>query len=176
MFICIPKITSITFFFLEILHFKETCNLIVQPHFDLWFEKHNFASYGNSVEISITILLFTLYHFKEKLMIQFLKKLKNLIWGHFKHFLPKFWQKWVFWEKWALSVFKYYDYLPSCKKKRKKVFFSHEDRARTNIWCGMKILRRLATKKRNSWFFRKTKLDLITGGKRKLLCNKMQTC
>lgn len=119
MFICIPKITSITFFFLEILHFKETCNLIVQPHFDLWFEKHNFASYGSSVEISITILLFTLYHFKEKLMIQFLKKLKNLIWGHFKHFLPKFWQKWVFWEKWALLRLS-----TIVQKEERKSFFS----------------------------------------------------
>ena len=34
MFICMPKIRFIIYFFLEIIHFKESCNLIGRHHFD----------------------------------------------------------------------------------------------------------------------------------------------
>ena len=39
--------------------------------------------------------------------------------GPFKQKLGKFRQKWMFLEKRALSVFKYSNYLPSCKKAKK---------------------------------------------------------
>ena len=53
MFIYIAKILLIIHFFLEILHFKESCNLIGQQDFDLKLENQNFARYGTGDEISI---------------------------------------------------------------------------------------------------------------------------
>ena len=55
-----------------------------------------------------------------KLMTTFFKKEKeNLFWGNFSPFLPKFWRKWIFLQKRALPVFKYSNYLSSCKKTEK---------------------------------------------------------
>ena len=66
--------------FLEILHFKESCNLIGQ-YFDSQLENQNCAGYGIGGEISITILFFVLDYFQEKLMIKFLKKSIKLYFG-----------------------------------------------------------------------------------------------
>ena len=49
----------------------------------------------------------------------FQKIWKTLFWSHFWSFLPKFGKKWILIEKRALSVFKYYNHLPSCKKSEK---------------------------------------------------------
>ena len=46
---------------------------------------------------------------------------KNPILGTFWLFCQKFGQKWVLLEKRALSVFKYYNYLPSCHKSEKTI-------------------------------------------------------
>ena len=84
MFFCMPKINLIIHFFLEILHFKKSCNLIDQQHLDPSLENQNFARYGIHGEISITIIVFDLDYFQEKLMTKLFKKSKkNLYWGHF---------------------------------------------------------------------------------------------
>ena len=60
-------------------------------------------------------------HAKNKLKCQnFSKSPKTLFWGHFRPLFSKFEEEWVFLEKRALSVFIYSNYLPSCKKIRKK--------------------------------------------------------
>ena len=59
MFICKPKINFIIPFLLEILHFKESYNLIGQ-HFASQLHNQNFARYRTNDEISIIILVFTL--------------------------------------------------------------------------------------------------------------------
>ena len=74
MFICMPKIKFIIVFFLEILHFKESCNLIGWQHFGPQLETQNFVRYGISGEISITILIFILDYLRGKLMTEFFKK------------------------------------------------------------------------------------------------------
>ena len=71
MFICMLKIKFIIHFF-EIEHLKESCNLIGRQHFGPQLENQNFARYGIGGKISITILLFTLDHFQEKLITKFL--------------------------------------------------------------------------------------------------------
>ena len=50
--ICMPQMNSIIHFFLELLCFKECCNLIGQQHFARKLENQNFARYGISCEIS----------------------------------------------------------------------------------------------------------------------------
>ena len=67
MFICMPKINFTIHFFLEILHFTESCNLIGWKHFDSLLENQNFARYGIGCKISITIIVFILYYFQEKI-------------------------------------------------------------------------------------------------------------
>ena len=52
MFICMTKINFIVHFFLEILHFKESCNLIDWQYFGPWLENQNFARHGIGGEIS----------------------------------------------------------------------------------------------------------------------------
>ena len=49
----------------------------------------------------------------------FSKNLKSLFWGHFKKVLPKFGQKWIFLEKRAVSIFKYFKYVSSYLKSEK---------------------------------------------------------
>ena len=87
MFICMPKINFIIHFFLEIIHFKESCNLIGQQHFGPYLENQKFARYGICGEISITILVFISDYFQEKLTSKFFEKLKKhyfgSIMGHF---------------------------------------------------------------------------------------------
>ena len=69
----------------------------------------------------------------------FLKKSKkNLFWGHFGPFLPKFGQKWIFLLKRARSLFRYSYYLSSCQKSEKTIEqFLREtpDCKRENISC-----------------------------------------
>ena len=60
MFICMPKINFIIHFILEILHLKQSCNLIGQQRFSPQLENQNFARYRICAKISTTILVFTL--------------------------------------------------------------------------------------------------------------------
>ena len=60
MFICMLKIQFIVHFFLDILQFKESCNLMGQQHFCPSLKSHNFVRSGIGGEISITILVFIL--------------------------------------------------------------------------------------------------------------------
>ena len=107
-------------FFLETLHFKKSCNLIGRQHFGPWIENQNFASLMTGDEISITILVFDLDYFQEKLMTKLFKKSpKKTILGPFWALFPTFGQKCIFQEKRALLVFKNSSYLPLCKKNKK---------------------------------------------------------
>ena len=111
MFICMPKINFIIHFFLEVLHFKESCNLIGWRYFGPWLKNQNFTRYGISDEISITILVFIL--------------------GYFQKFLALFTQIWAKMNvpgKKPLSAFKYSSYLPSCQKSEKIMSHSWEKR------------------------------------------------
>ena len=72
-----PKINFIIHFFLVILHVKESCSLIGQQHFGPQLENHDFARCGTGGEISITLLVFILNYFQEKLMTKLFKKTKK---------------------------------------------------------------------------------------------------
>ena len=91
------KIHFIVHFFLEILHFKEFCNLIGWKHFGEHLESQNFARYGIGGEISTTILVFILNYFQEKQMTKFFqkskkkKKKKKTIMGPFLALFAQIW-------------------------------------------------------------------------------------
>ena len=124
MFIYIPKIHFIIHFFLEILHFKESCNLIGWQHFGPQLQNQNFARYGIGREISTTILLSILDYFQEKLRTKYFKKSKKpLFWGSFWAIFAKICPKVNFPGKMALSVFRYSNYLPSCQNTHKNNHF-----------------------------------------------------
>ena len=114
-FIYMPKINFIHIY-LDILHFKESCNLIGRKHLGPYLKNQNFSRYETRGEISITIS-FRFRLFPVKTCDKISQKMqKILFWGHFEPFLPKFGQKWIFLAKRALSVFNYSNYLPSsCK-------------------------------------------------------------
>ena len=76
-----PKINFIIHFFLEILQFKESFNLIAQQHFGSILENQNFARYEIGDEISITISIFILDYFYEKLITKFFKKCQKPYFG-----------------------------------------------------------------------------------------------
>ena len=68
-------------FFLEILHFKESLDLISQQHFGPKLENQNFARYRIGGKISIIILLLILNYFQAKLIKKFFKKFKKSYFG-----------------------------------------------------------------------------------------------
>ena len=117
MFISMQKTNLITHFFLEILHFKESCNLIGWQHQELEFRQIWDWWWNINSNISFHFRLFP-RKTNDKI---FLKIQKNLFWGHFGPFLPKFGQKWIFLEKRALSVCRYSNYLSSCQKSYKTI-------------------------------------------------------
>ena len=80
MFICMPKINFIYRLFLEVLRFKESCNLIGQQYFGPKLMIQNFARYGIGGEISITIV-FIFDYYQEKLMAKFFKKTQKPYFG-----------------------------------------------------------------------------------------------
>ena len=98
MFICMPKINFMVLFFLEILHFKKSCNLIGWQHF------------GPLPVMGLVVK----YHFRlfprnnDKIFQKIQKPYFGLL-------LPKSGHKWIFPEK-VLSVSRYSNYLPSCQK------------------------------------------------------------
>ena len=105
-------------FFLTILYFKESCNLIGWQHFGPLLETQNYARYVG--KISTAILVFIIDYFQEKLTSQnFSKNPKHPILGPFGALLPNLGQKWIFLEKRALSVFQYSNYLLLRQKSEK---------------------------------------------------------
>ena len=70
MFLCMQKINFIIHFFLTMLYLKESCNLIGQQHFGLKIDLRpkNYARYVR--EVSITIIVFVIDYFQEKLTWQ----------------------------------------------------------------------------------------------------------
>ena len=72
------KINFIIHLFLEMLHFKESWNLIGQQHFGSKLKNQNFPRFRIGGETPITILVFTVY-FQEKLINFFQKILKTLL-------------------------------------------------------------------------------------------------
>ena len=118
MFICMQKINFIIHFFLTILHFKESCNLIGRQHFGPKLETQNYARcFG---EISITILVFIIDYFPEKLTWQnFSKNQKRLFWSHSGRFLSKFGPKMNFPGKkdsGSFSIFELSTIVPKIRK------------------------------------------------------------
>ena len=117
-FICMRKTNFIIHFILEILHFKQSCNLIGWQHrelefcliWDWWWNIKNKISFH-----------FRLYTRKSNDKSFQKKSKKNLFWGHFGPFLPKFGQKWIFLEKRSLSVFRNSNYLLLCQKLEKTI-------------------------------------------------------
>ena len=69
------------------MHFRESCNLIGRQHLGPQLKNQNFARYGISSEISITILFFILAYFQEKLMTKIFQKIQKTLFssdlGHF---------------------------------------------------------------------------------------------
>ena len=117
-FICMQKISFAIHFFLTILHFKESCNLIGRQHFGPKLETQNYARcFG---EISITILVFIIDYFPEKLTWQnFSKNQKRLFWSHSGRFLSKFGPKMNFPGKkdsGSFSIFELSTIVPKIRK------------------------------------------------------------
>ena len=105
MFICIPKINFIISFFLEILHFKESCNLMADSILAHNSKTRILPDMKLVVNIKNNITLhFRLFPRKTDNIFQ--KIQKTLFWGHFLIFFPKFGQKLIFLEKGILSVFR----------------------------------------------------------------------
>ena len=76
-----PKIKFTINFFLEVLYFKEPCNFIGLQNLGPYLETNSFARYGTGVEISITILVFILDYFQEKIVTKYFKKSKKSYFG-----------------------------------------------------------------------------------------------
>ena len=75
--------------------------------------------------------------FQEKLTIKIFKfSKKSYFGGHFGPFLSNFGQKWVLLDKRALSVFRYFNYLPSLQKLEKVIeqFLIKTPNWRANRW------------------------------------------
>ena len=132
MFIRMQKTHFIIHFFLDILHFKEFCNLIGWQHRELEFCQIQDWWWNINNNISFHFRLYT-RKTNDKV---FLKSQKNVFWDHFGPFLPKFGQKWIFLEIRVLSVFRYSNYLSLCQKFEKTVeqFLRKTPNWRTDRW------------------------------------------
>ena len=100
MFICMSKINFSIQFFLEILSFKESCNLICWQNFGpqlVYSEIFQIWDWPQNINNNIS------FHFrsfpKKSNAKVFQKMQKILFWGHFGSFLPKFGQNEFSWEK-----------------------------------------------------------------------------
>ena len=114
--------------FLEILHFKEPCNLIGWQHRDLEFCLIWDWWWNINSNISFHFRLYT----RKTNDKTFLKIQKEAILGSFWVFLTKFGQKWIFLEKRALSVFRYSNYLSLRQKLEKTI---QQFLRKTPNWC-----------------------------------------
>ena len=89
MFTCIQKINLVHHFFLEMLHFKESCNLSSQDHFDTYLRTR--LSIGKGLHMKHKWQCFILDYFQ--------KKLKNFFFQKTHYFwptVPIFWQNKIF--------------------------------------------------------------------------------
>ena len=82
-------------------------------------DTQSLATYGIGVEISVTILVFILDYFQEKIMTDFFKKKKKLFWGHFGLFCPNLDKNKFSWKK-GLSQFLNIPIIYHCAKNQKK--------------------------------------------------------
>ena len=116
MFTSMPKIQFIIHFFPKTLYFKESYNLIGQQQ----LENQNFGRYEIGVETSKTILVLILDNFQEELKRKFFKRSEKPYFGcYFGPFSPKFGKMNFPLKKGLCQFFKYFNYLPSCKKSEK---------------------------------------------------------
>ena len=140
-----PRIQFIIHFLLEILHFKEPCNLIGWQHFGLKLENQNFARYGIGGEIS-RILVFIIDYFQEKLMTNFFRRSKKTYCGVILGpFCPNLLKNKFSWKN-GLSVFKYFNQLPSCQNHKKLMRHCWE-----KYWTDGRTENRQTVQK---WFYR----------------------
>ena len=95
------EINFIIYFFLRILHFKESGNFVRRiVHFCPYLENQNFARYRVGSEISISISFIILRLFSRKTNDKIFQKIKKTLFrGHLGFFQPKFGQKLIFLEK-----------------------------------------------------------------------------
>ena len=84
-------------FFTEIFHLKEPWKYLGWQHVVITGDSE-FARYEIGVEILVTIIVFILDYFQEKLITKFKETFFGAI-GSFWFFLPKFGQNWIFLEK-----------------------------------------------------------------------------
>ena len=118
MFICMPKINFIIHFFLEMLHFKESCKLIGHKIWPITQEPEFCQTWHWWWNISNKISFhFRLLPRKTNNIFQTIQK--DLFCSHSRPFLPKFGQKWIYLEKKSSDNFKYSNYLLSWKKLEK---------------------------------------------------------
>ena len=104
MFICMPKINFINHFFLEILYFKKSWNLIGWQHFGPLLERQNFARCRIGDEISTTILVSIFRLFPKKLMTKFFEKSKKPYLGAISSpFCPNLGKNELSWKKLLLQ-------------------------------------------------------------------------
>ena len=121
MFIFIPKIEFIIHFFFGILNIK-----ILQFNWlaAFWFISRDilekFFRYGIGSDISITKLVF-FYYFEEKLMTSFKKTNKKNCFGIILELFVRILENMNFPGRDDQSVFKYSNYLPSCRNEKKKL-------------------------------------------------------
>ena len=103
------KMNLIIHFFLEILHFKESFNLIIaDSKFRPKLKNQDFSRYGIGSKISIIIPVFILDYFQEKLITNkkiFQKVQKNVFWGIFS----QIWEKKEF--SWKKGLFQFLNIL-----------------------------------------------------------------
>ena len=104
------KINFIIHSFLQILHFKESCNLIGWLHFSPQLNNQNFDN--NNISFHFRL-------FSRKTSDKMFQKNPKL---HFRDILGPFLGKNEFsWKKRALSIFRYSNYLPLCQKLKKTI-------------------------------------------------------
>ena len=84
--------------------------------------------------VLVTILVFILDYFQEKLMTKIFRKSKTLFWGHFGSFMPKFGQN-EFSCKNGLSVLKCSNYLPLYQQSQNSMSHSWE-KCQANGWTN----------------------------------------
>ena len=128
-FICMPKITFIIHFFLEILHFKESCNLIGQCHFGPSFKNQNFGRHLSK------------------------NKNKNYFGAILGPLCPDLSKNEFSWNK-GLSVFKYYNYLSPSKKSEKANDLWKKWKKKWQTEKNTKLIDRQRNTDRRCWLYR----------------------
>ena len=92
--------------------------MIGQQYFGPYLKNQNFAWYGIDAKRSISIV-FILDYFQESLKTKFFKKSKKKTYFGAIYIFSQIWAKMIFFWRKGLSVFKYSNNPPSCKKSGK---------------------------------------------------------